>query len=297
MTKMKGVRWRYARKLRRKARLNSKLLIRAFAEVPREHYLGAGPWQLVTSKGYRSSRTAHPRALYDDILVGIVPERWLNNGQPSGLAGWLDALELGRNDTVVHIGCGTGYYTAILAHVTGPRGRVRAIEIDRELVPRAKENLRHLPNVEVVEGDGSKIDPGPADAIFVNAGANFPILAWLDALNPGGRLLFPLITTQLATIPMLRHGGRITGSYRFRMGGVMVLVRRENSKFSARAISSVGIFPCIGAIERDADRNVAKAIERGGVQGIRSIRRDAHEPAASCWLHTNGVCVSTAPLD
>ncbi|HYL58002.1 MAG TPA: methyltransferase domain-containing protein [Candidatus Acidoferrales bacterium] len=297
MSNMKGVRWRYARKLRRKAALHSKLLIRAFAEVPREHYLGAGPWPLLTMKGYRRSRTAHPRVLYDDILVGIVPKRFLNNGQPSGLASWFDALDLKRNDTVVHVGCGTGYYTAILAHVVGPRGHVRAIEIDRELVPRAKENLGHLPNVEVVEGDGSKIDPGPADAIFVNAGANYPVATWLDALKPGGRLLFPLITARLATIPIFRHGKRVAGFYRAGMSGVMILVRREDAKFSARAISSVGIFPCIGAIERDADRNAAAAIERGDVENIRSIRRDAHAADASCWLHTDGACISTAPLD
>ncbi len=115
----------------------AKLLVSAFAETPREHYLGPPPWKLLTLKRHRSPRKSHPRHLYQDVLVGILPERLLNNGQPSGLAMWFDALNLERNERVVHIGCGTGYYTAILANVVGPGGHVRAFEIDAELAPRA----------------------------------------------------------------------------------------------------------------------------------------------------------------
>ena len=42
---------------------------------------------------------------------------------------------------VVHIGTGTGYYTAILAHLVGPSGWVTGIEYDCELAARAKANL------------------------------------------------------------------------------------------------------------------------------------------------------------
>ena len=50
-----------------------------------------------------------------------MPERFLNNGQPSGLAMWFEALDLNAMNGSC-IGCGTGYYTAILANV-GPKGR------------------------------------------------------------------------------------------------------------------------------------------------------------------------------
>jgi len=291
-----GARRRYARKIRRKAHLHSKLLVIAFAQTPREHYLGPPPWKLLTPKVYRSPRKSHPRHLYQDVLVGILPERLLNNGQPSGLAMWFDALNLKRNERVVHIGCGTGYYTAILANVVGLAGHVRAFEIDAELAPRAASNLAHLRQVEVIHGDGSVLDPGPADAIFVNAGANYPVPIWLDAIPVKGRLMFPLIST-----PVIRHPAVVPWRarqyppfYSFGLGGMMILVTRETSHFSVRVVSGVGIFPCIGAIEREADKRAAASLQRTDYDSITSLRRDSHAQDDSCWLHGEGFCFSTA---
>lgn len=296
MSNLNGARRRYARKLRRKAHLRSKLLIRAFAETPREHYLGPPPWKLLTPKGYRAPHHSHPRQLYDDLLVGILPERLLNNGQPSWLAMWFDALNLKRNERVVHIGCGTGYYTAILANIVGPGGHVRAFEIDAELAPRAARNLAHLRQVEVIHGDGSTLDPGPADAIFVNAGANYPAPIWLDAIPIKGRLMFPLITTikvrHQAVVPW--RARRYPQFSSFGLGGLMLLVRRETSHLSVRVVSSVGIFPCIGAIERHADKRAAVSLARTDYDSIASLRRDSHQQEDSCWLHGDGFCFSTA---
>ncbi len=53
---------------------------------------------------------------------------------------------------------------------------------------------------KVVHGDGFAVDLESADVIFVNAGATRPSANWLDALSPDGRLLFPLITTQLVQL-------------------------------------------------------------------------------------------------
>src|ERR1017187_1643606 len=293
---LNGARRRYARKIRRKAHLHSKLLVSAFAETPREHYLGPPPWKLLTPKGYRSPRKSHPRHLYDDVQVGILPERGLNNGQPSGLAMWFDALNLKRNERVVHIGCGTGYYTAILANVVGPGGHVRAFEIDAELAPRAASNLAHLRQVEVIHGDGSVLDPGPADAIFVNAGANYPAPIWLDAIPVKGRLMFPLISTLTVRHPAVvpwraRCYPRFSS---FGLGGMMLLVMREPSHLSVHVVSSVGIFPCIGAIEREADKRAAASLQRPDYDSITSLRRDSHDQDDSCWLHGEGFCFSTA---
>ncbi len=290
---LNGARTRYARKIARKAHLRSKLLVRALAETPREHYLGPPPWKVLTLKGYRSSRKSHPRQLYDVVLVGILPERFLNNGQPSGLAMWFDALNLKRNERVVHIGCGTGYYTAILANVVGPGGHVRAFEIDAELAPRAAGNLAHLRQVEVIHGDGSAIDPGPADAIFVNAGVNYPVPIWLDAIPVKGRLMFPLISTLKIPHPAVVPWRAQCYPSSFRLGGMMLLVTREPTHLSVRVVSSVGIFPCIGAIERHADQRAAASLQRTDYDSIASLRRDAHEQDGSCWLHGDGFCVST----
>ena len=136
------------------------------------------------------------------------------------------------------MGAGTGYYSAIIAEQVGPGGRVTAIEILPELARRTRENLADRPNVRVLEGDGSQIDPGPADAFIINAGATHPRPQWLDQLRPGGRLLLPLTTDPASS----GFGG----------GGVL-LVTRTGGELAARFVSSVGIYSCVGA--RDADEN------------------------------------------
>jgi len=56
----------------------------AFASVKREDFLGPGPWQILRwDRGYEKAPSADPVYLYDDVVVAIVPERNLNNGQPS----------------------------------------------------------------------------------------------------------------------------------------------------------------------------------------------------------------------
>lgn len=111
-------RW-YAEDIRWSAGLSSERLIEAFASVPRERFVGRGPWQILgpnhLGRGYVRTGDANPRHLYHDILVAIDPRRGLNNGQPSFLAGLIDQLNLKDGETVCHIGCGTGYYSAILA--------------------------------------------------------------------------------------------------------------------------------------------------------------------------------------
>jgi protein-L-isoaspartate(D-aspartate) O-methyltransferase len=44
---------------------------------------------------------------------------------------------------VLHLGCGTGYYTAIAAELVGPTGKVIGIENDAALSERAVWRLRH----------------------------------------------------------------------------------------------------------------------------------------------------------
>ena len=128
--------------LRDKGRLRSDALVRALAEVPREDFLGPGPWRVL------GSEKGDPICLYDNVLVAIDEKRSLMNGQPSFLAGLIDALDLKAGERVVHVGCGTGYYSAVMAQVVGERGRVVALEIERDLAERSRHNLAHLPQVQ-----------------------------------------------------------------------------------------------------------------------------------------------------
>ena len=171
-------------------------LFAAFAEVPRERYLGKGPWKILRpSDPWTKIETPDddPERLYDNVLVSIIADKGLANGLPSGHARWLNALDLEPSDRVLHCGCGTGYYTAIIAHVVGNSGHVTAIELEQSLASLAEQNLRHLSHVEVIAGNATTYDAGKVNAIYVNAGATHPMPLWLDSLMLGGRLIFPLV--------------------------------------------------------------------------------------------------------
>jgi protein-L-isoaspartate(D-aspartate) O-methyltransferase len=125
----------YAEEIRAVANLQSEVLVQAFAKVPREYFLGPGPWQIVVpsepgSFSYRTTDDADPRHLYHNVLVAIDAERRLNNGQPSGLALWFDALDLQKGDRVSTSDARPVTILQSWAEVVGPTGRVTAIEVD-----------------------------------------------------------------------------------------------------------------------------------------------------------------------
>jgi protein-L-isoaspartate(D-aspartate) O-methyltransferase len=267
---------RYAEELSYTAHVTSPAVIRAFARVPREQYLGPGPWRIYQpwTRQYWTTPDADPRHLYHDVLVAIDEMRLLNNGQPSFLAFLVEALAVREGDHVVHVGCGTGYYSAILAELVGPGGRVTSIEADGTLAVHSRANLAALGQVQVLHGDGGEHDPGRVDAILVNAGATHPRRIWLDALRPNGRLLLPL-----------------TGL--FGSGWVLKVVKRDD-RYAAHFISSISIFPCVGARDAETARLLGDAFVTGGWATVRSLRRDPHESESSCWFHADQLCLSTA---
>jgi protein-L-isoaspartate(D-aspartate) O-methyltransferase len=291
---LETVRLCYAESIRIATALRSQALAEAFATVPREHYLGPGPWKFAVgpfqspiSRGYITTPDADPRNLYHDVLVAIDPTRQLNNGHPSTLATFLDFLELQRAERVLHVGCGLGYYTAIIAHVVGSGGHVTAVEIDPELALRAQTNLAHLENVTVCAGDGVTYDPGQVDVIFVNAGVTHPQSLWLDRLNENGRLLVPITFTP----PSAAGSGQAIGH------GNMLLVLRAAEKYEASFVSPVSIYSSPSG--RDANYNQAisqgyREMMMGKQPRVKRVRRDSHPSDATCWLHSEDCCLSTA---
>lgn len=252
-------------------------LEQAFAAVPRESYLGAGPWAVLAWGGdYRETPDSDPAWLYHDCLVAIVRERRLNNGQPSGHAKWISAVAPQRGEHVVHIGAGVGYYSAILAHMVGPQGRVTAIEYDPELASRATANLAEIAQVRVLQGDGACIPFAPADVIYVNAGATHPPDAWLDGLTEGGRLILPLTTATNfgATFSAARPTG---ATFRF---------TRRGDGFDADFVSYAAFIPCEGLRDEASERALAAAFEKGGFHDVKRLRRDENVADEDCWMKT-----------
>src|SRR5262244_2583970 len=78
------VRRAYAKHVLATAGVDDARVEAGFAAVRREHFLGPGPWLMPRwSRPYVPTPSGDPVYLYQDTLVGIVPERRLNNGEPS----------------------------------------------------------------------------------------------------------------------------------------------------------------------------------------------------------------------
>jgi protein-L-isoaspartate(D-aspartate) O-methyltransferase len=279
------VRRAYGKQIMAAAGVPYERLAQAFASVPREQFLGPGPWPILRwFRGYERSPGDDPVYLYTDDLIGIDPAREINNGQPSFHFSLMARLDPQPGEHVVHIGAGTGYYTAILAELVGARGRVTAIEYEGGLAALAARNLAARPNVEVVQGDGTALDFDPADGIYVNAGVTHPLARWLDRLREGGRMVLPM------TAPRSRTPGR-PGP---RWTGVVFLIRCRGEQFAARRISPVAIYPCQGARNRAAERALARALKAGGAERVRHLLRHNELPAEQCWLQGDGWCLAYA---
>jgi protein-L-isoaspartate(D-aspartate) O-methyltransferase len=212
--------------------------------------------------------------VYHDVLFALDASRRINNGAPSLWAYVLDHMGLASGDRVLHLGCGTGYYSAVMAELVGSDGHVTAVERDADLAGRAADALAAWPRVRAVHGDGARFEGGAQDAIVVSAGATHPLPLWLDALRPGGRLIFPLTSD--------------------RLGGYMLKVSRGESpdRLGADLLCRAWFIPFIGGRDATVDEKLATQIEAGHADLVRSLRRDHHVPDGSCWLHGEGFCLS-----
>jgi len=254
-------------------------LTAAFRATPRERYLGPGPWKVFHGRGYTQTPTADPSLLYQDVVVALEPERGINNGQPSLHARCLAALDVKQGETIVHIGAGGGYYTAILAALTSPSGKVFALEIEGTLAQSAARNLAHLAQVTVSARSGTEGSIPESDVIYVSAGATAPLDCWLDALRPSGRLLFPLTPDGAGGMPGL--------------GNMLLVTRQAGESFQARFVCPVMFISCVGGRDEETGKKLATAFQAGRTSEVRSLRRNT-SPDETCWCSGNGWWLSTA---
>jgi protein-L-isoaspartate(D-aspartate) O-methyltransferase len=270
----------FAEELRVVCHLGSESVVEAFAAVPRERFAGKGPWRILHQggDGYWSTPDAEPHWLYHNVLIALDEARRLNIGEPSLWAFHFDRVGVRRGERVLQLGAGSGYYTAILAELVGPTGRVDAMEIDEGLARLAQSNLAAWPTAHVRCADASRPIEGQWDLIVAFAGATGPLGWWLDALADGGRLLLPM-----------------TGA-NFR-GGFMLRLDRRGKQLGARSVGWTAFYPCAGARDDREDAALAEALkDPAGQQALRNLRRDRHDKDDSCWLHGDGWCLSKREL-
>ena len=168
-------------------------ILRLFDRVPRHLFIPEAMW---------------PRA-YEDTPVPIGYGQTAS--QPSLQAWTLELLDPQPSDTVLEIGTGSGFLTALLAHMVS---RVYSVERVRELSSRARASLDRLEirNVALLVGDGTIgwRKYAPFDVIVVSAASPAVPAPLTEQLAEGGRMLIPVGDRTQQTLLLLRkRGGRI----------------------------------------------------------------------------------------
>lgn len=178
---------------------------------------------------------------------------------------------------MAHIGCGTGYYTALLAELVGPAGHVTAIELDGRSAASAARNLVDRGNVEVVQGDGCQWPRRGANIIYVNFATHRPGAAWIENLNEGGRLLMPIGVPEDSGF----FGGRHA------LLGLALMVTWVEESYAAKALGPASFIWVDGGHSPQSEDEVGAlraSLKNGGWHQIRSLVWGTVPDKARCWF-------------
>lgn len=151
----------------------------AFAATPRTGFLPAGV----------RDRWAEDRPL--PLAAGMT------NSQPSTVRDMLWLLQVGEGASVLDIGAGSGWTTALLAHLVGPGGTVLGTEIEPQLVEFGAANVaatqRTWAGIQAATpGVLGSPEHAPFDRILVSAMSRRLPQELLDQLAPDGLLVAPV---------------------------------------------------------------------------------------------------------
>jgi protein-L-isoaspartate(D-aspartate) O-methyltransferase len=150
----------------------------------------------------------HRDQVYEDHPIPIGEGQTIS--QPYIVAIMLEALALDPSDTVLEIGTGSGYQTALLSELTR---QVYSVERHEALARAARATLARLGfnNVEVFVGDGSRglPDRAPFDAIVVSAAAPQIPPTLFEQTREGGRMVIPVGPAHAQELQLVRkHEGQ-----------------------------------------------------------------------------------------
>lgn len=174
---------------------------RAFAAHPRAGFL---------------PRAVRHRASYDGPLRIAAGQ---TSSQPRTVADMLRLLDVRAGQRVLDVGSGSGWTTALLAHLVGATGEVRGVELEPDLVRFGGARLAatHQPWASIAPATPGVLgDPGgaPYDRILVSAEPAELPHELVDQLGGDGRMVIPVAGTMLL---VTQPGGVVSehGSYRF----------------------------------------------------------------------------------
>lgn len=118
------------------------------------------------------------------------------NSQPTTVKLMLEWLQPALSHTVLDVGSGSGWTTALLAYIVGPKGKIFAVEKVPELVKYGQENCRRagIMNARFYAAGETLGLPehAPYDRILVSTSAPTLPQTLIDQLRPGGRMVVPV---------------------------------------------------------------------------------------------------------
>lgn len=155
--------------------IKDKRVISAFETIPREEFV------------LESTRDS----TYEDFPLPIGFGQTIS--QPYIVAYMIEILDPQPGDTVLEIGTGCGYQTALLSILSE---KIYSVEVIEHLAEESRKRLAGLnfSNIKIRHGDGHAgwKDKAPFDKIIVSAAAHSIPAALIDQLNPGGRMVIPV---------------------------------------------------------------------------------------------------------
>jgi len=118
--------------------------------------------------------------------------------QPYTVAFMLDLLKPLVGQKILEIGSGSGWQTALLAHIVGEKGKVFAMEIIPEIKEFGEKNIEKYPKLakQVVifnrDAKNGLPEETPFDGIIAAATVDEIPKSWKKQLKVGGRMVFPM---------------------------------------------------------------------------------------------------------
>lgn len=183
-------------------KLVSQQLIEAFEYVDRANFV---------------TKITEPYIIYEDIPLSIGYGQTIS--QPSVVAFMLELLQPQKKDHILDVGSGSGWTTAILAHVVGKNGLVRGVEIVPDLVRFGQNNLRHYSFSHAIIVQAHKIygDPNyaPYEKILVSAAGTEIPDELIAQLAIGGVLVMPVYSDVVRYVKISSSHGRTESFHGF----------------------------------------------------------------------------------